>query len=210
MAIEYDRVLTVGAFGGSGYDAANGARSASAMPDSLQFGFDLSALSLFKVLSDSQLPRRDLTEAYRRIGDELLRCFPSAARCSTRDSSIRELIRGLQALLSELQAGGYLASFSIDDTDADETLWQMRSSLSVTRLTVTLTDSATLRAALLLNGSGVSPELVRPLISGYLSACGAQVSESTEFFLDSYRESPFDYRPSQTLLSFTIAPDPST
>ena len=75
MAIEYDRVLTVGAFGGSGYDAANGARSASAMPDSLQFGFDLSALSLFKVLSDSQLPRRDLTEAYRRIGDELLRCF---------------------------------------------------------------------------------------------------------------------------------------
>ena len=101
-------------------------------------------------------------------------------------------------------------SYSIDDSDVDEALWQQRSSLSTTRLTVTLSESATLRAALLLNGRGVTPELTRPLLSSYLSSCGASVTEESEFFLDSYRENPLEYRASEMLLSFTIVPSGSS
>lgn len=205
LAIEYDRVLAVGAFGGTGYDAIDG-RTAASQSNSLQFGFDLSAFAYFSLLADARLPARELSATSRRLGDELLRLFPAAARCTTERSSITALIRGMRALLAELQAGGFIASFSIDDSDADEALWQQRSALSPTKLTVTLTDSATLRAALLLNGRGVSPELTRPLLVSYLTACGARVSEESEYFLDDYRESPLEYRPSQSLLSLVVAP----
>ena len=109
-------------------------------------------------------------------------------------------------LLGDLRAGGFISGFSVDDADADEALWALRSDLSATKVAVTLFDSATLRASLLLNGRGVSPELARPLLVSYLDSCGARVSEATEFFLDDYRESPLDYRPSQTLISFVVAP----
>ena len=83
-----------------------------------------------------------------------------------------------------------------------------RNELSPTRLSLTLTDSASLRAALLLNGrAGASPELAKPLLLAYLRASGVEVSESQEFFLDSvYRSSPLDYKPDQQVLTVTIAP----
>ena len=65
----------------------------------------------------------------------------------------------------------------------------------------------TLRAALLLNGRGVSPEIARPLLTAFAASCGARVVEQAEYFLDDYRESPLEYRASQTLLSYTLAPD---
>lgn len=207
LAIEYDRVNAVGAFGGgTGYDVASfGERTSASLPNTQQFGFDLSALALFSLLGDARKPRSEVADAYRRIGDELLGVFPAAATCADRDSIVA-LVSGMRVLLGQLKTAGYIEGFSLDDSDVDEALWQQRSSLSPTRLSVTLNDSATLRAALLLNGRGVTPELARPLLTAYLARCGAKVTEESEFFLDDYRESPLEYRASQTLLSFTVAP----
>lgn len=208
LAIEYDRVNAVGAFGGgAGYDAAVGARTAASYSESQQqFGFDLSVLALFTVLADAKLGRRESADVSRRIGEELLGVFPPAARCTDRDS-LGTLIASWRALLDELKAAGYIDGYSVDDSDADEALWKQKSSLSPTRLTVTLNDSATLRAALLLNGRGVSPEIARPLLTAFAASCGARVVEQAEYFLDDYRESPLEYRASQTLLSYTLAPE---
>ena len=76
------------------------------------------------------------------------------------------------------------------DSDGDEALWAQKSDLSPTRLTLTLTDTASLRAALLLNGrSGASPELAKPLLLAYLRARGVAIEEVGEFFLDgTYRQ----------------------
>ena len=38
------------------------------------------------------------------------------------------------------------------------------------------------------------------VLSFLRGSCGARVSEVSEFFLDDYRESPLEYRPSQTLM----------
>lgn len=168
--------------------------------------FDLSALALFSVLGDAKLGRREAADVSRRIGEELIAVFPAAARCTDRDS-ITSLIASWRALLDELKAAGYIAGYSVDESDADEALWKQKSSLSPTRLAITLNDSATLRAALLLNGRGVSPEIAQPLLAAVAASCGARVLEQTEYFLDDYRESPLEYRASQTLLSFTLAPE---
>jgi len=203
LGIEYDRVLTVGAFG-TGYDFTNGSIAAR-LPENLQYGFDLSVLAYFSLLADEKPARSEVAAASRRIGDELLAGFPQC-RCAGNSASIGALLGGLRALLSELRTGGFISGFRVDDSDADEALWALRSDLSATKLTITLTDSATLRASLLLSGRGVSPELARPLLVSYLNSCGARVSDASEFFLDDYRESPLDYRPSQTLISFVVAP----
>ena len=121
---------------------------------------------------------------------------------------VAELVGGLRALLGHLRAAGYVSQYAIDDSDVDEVLWSARSSLSPTRLSVTLTDSASLRAALLLNGRpGASPELAKPLLLAYLRGRAVDVTDVNEFFLDSvYRPSPLDYRPNQQILTMTIAP----
>ena len=115
---------------------------------------------------------------------------------------------GMRALLDQLRAAGYVASWSLDDSDADEALWGQRSALSTTRLSVTLNDTASLRAALLLNGrAGSSPELAKPLLCAYLRARGVEVTEASDYFLDSvYRSSPLEYRPNQQILSLTLSP----
>jgi len=213
LAIEYDRALFAGAFSAAGgYDTSLGGASALSQPEALQYGFDLSALALFTLLSEARLPRKELAACYARVGEELLVAVAAATPAPPQQaagsaSSLSDILRGVRALLDALQRGGYLAAYAIDDGDADEGLWQQRSSLSSTRLTVTLTDSAALRAALLLNGRGVSPELARPLLSAFFASRGAEVTEQSDFFLDGeYRENPKEYRPTQQLLSFTIAP----
>jgi hypothetical protein len=158
LSLEYNRVLSSGAFGdGRGYDAAAGIATQSTAS---QFGFDLTLLTLFTQLADARLPRADAAQCSKRLGAQLLSSMqvqtPAAA------PSIGELVVGMRELLGRLQAAGYVRSSVIDESDADEALWKQRSTLSATRLSVTLTDSASLRAALLLNGrDGASPEVSR-------------------------------------------------
>ena len=86
-----------------------------------------------------------------------------SCRCcwdATGTPTLKSLITGMRQLLTALQTNGYLQTYNLDDSDGDEALWAQKSDLSPTRLTLTLTDTASLRAALLLNGrSGASPEL---------------------------------------------------
>lgn len=213
LEIEYVRVLTSGAFG-SGYDTGS---AVSAAPSD-QFGFDLSLLSLFGLLADAQtsgrLRRADVRTCLGGLGATLLAVVPGAGRAAVpaqggaagRQPTLASLIGGMRALLDALQAAGYVRSYAIDDTDADEALWQAGGALSATRLSVTLTDSATLRGALVLDGR-VSPEITRLVLTAYLEARAVEVSEVSELFLDSiYRPNPREYRADQQLLALTIAP----
>ena len=46
-----------------------------------------------------------------------------------------------------------------------------------------------------------------PLFKALLREAGTSVGETQEYFLDDeYRSSPLEYRPSQTILQFTVAP----
>ena len=214
QALEYNRVLLSGAFGdGSGYDAAAAVETATS---SSQFGFDLTLLCLFSILADARVPKAEAAVCAQRLGSRLLAAYgaPPTSVVTTASAPtppIAELIGGMRALLGQLRTAGYVSQFAIDDSDVDEGLWSARSSLSPTRLTVTLTDSASLRAALLLNGRpGASPELAKPLLLAYLRARAVDVTEVNEFFLDSvYRPSPLDYQPNQQILTMTIAPGKS-
>lgn len=209
--LEYDRVLSSGAFGdGRGYDAA-AALSTGASDASSQYGYDLTLFCLFTQLADARLPRAASAECSRRLGDRLLAALPpppSSGKATP--PAIGELVAGLRALLGQLQTAGYVASWTIDDSDVDAALWNGRSALSLTRLTIALNDSASLRAALLLNGrSGASPELAKPLLLAYLRSQAVEVSEVSEYFLDSvYRASPLDYQANQQILTLSVSPLP--
>ena len=213
LSLEYDRVLSSGAFGSGGYDGVV-ARSLSAPSFATQYDFDLTLLTLFSLLADARLGRAEAAEFTRQLGHRLLALVPAPSSAVDRSTPsaapprIGELVGGMRACLDTMQSAGYMASYAIDDSDADEALWAQRSALSATRLSVTLDDSASLRASLLLNGrSGASPDLARPLLMAYLTAAGADVSEASEYFLDgTYRPNPQDYRPEQQVIQMTIAP----
>ena len=213
LSLEYNRVLTSGAFGdGRGYDTAIGVSGGG--PISSQYEFDLALLGLFTLLADARLPRERASECSRLLGDTLLAAAmpsPSAAAAAADAAgtpTLKSLITGMRQLLTALQTNGYLQTYNLDDSDGDEALWAQKSDLSPTRLTLTLTDTASLRAALLLNGrSGASPELAKPLLLAYLRARGVGIEEVGEFFLDgTYRQSPLEYRPNQQILTLTIRP----
>ena len=213
-------MLTGGAFGSGGYDAA--ASVAVSDDSSTQYGFDLTLLSYFTIFADARLARADVAAAQRRLGDALLRLDlldttvgspgPAAAGGATTSaasgSKLSESAAGIRGLLRALRSAGYLEAFTLDDSDVDDGLWAQGSDLSVTRLSITLTDSASLRAALLLNGRlGASPELTKPLIFAYLRRGGATVTEAQEFFIDdTYRSNPLEYRANQQVLSLTLRP----
>jgi hypothetical protein len=200
LNIEYARVLQSGAFG-SGYDSA-------VTPYSMQeqYGFDQALLARFTLLADARVGRDDYAVAAQRLGERLLSSLGSAPPSDP--ERLSSVLSGLRRLLESLVGAGYIAGFSLDDSDADDALWSERSDLSTTRLTVSLRDSASLRAALLLNGRvGSSPELARYMLPAYLREHGAAVVELNEYFLDStYRASPFDYRPSDQVLALTVTP----
>ena len=82
------------------------------------------------------------------------------------------------------------------------------SDLSDTRLTIVLSETASLHAAIVLNGrAGASPELARPLLSALLRRRGAAIVEKDEYFLDdTYRSNPNEYRANQQVLTLTIKP----
>ena len=204
LALEYGRVLSSGAFGTKGYDVG-GFTALRASPTS-QFGFDLSLLALFTLLADARLSRAEVQTCSQRLGDQLLKHMPSMAPVTS--GKLSEVISGIRRLLGSLKASGYTSAFSIDDSDVDDNLWAQRSSLSETRLTITLSDSASLRAALVLNGrAGASPELARPLLMSYLRQAGVEVAETTDYFLDdTYRSNPSDYRPNQQVLTLLVRP----
>ena len=205
-------MLTTGAFGLAGYDAAAAVVTDTSDAAS-QYGFDLGLACLFSLLADARLERSDSAACSQRLGERLLALMPpptdaTAVGRATAPPKLSEILGGMRALLDQLRAAGYVASWSLDDSDADEALWGQRSALSTTRLSVTLNDTASLRAALLLNGrAGSSPELAKPLLCAYLRARGVEVTEASDYFLDSvYRSSPLEYRPNQQILSLTLSP----
>ena len=210
LSMEFDRALSSGAFGSGGYDTAGyvGARKAQAVPTD-QFSLDLSLLALFSVLSDRRLSKAELAAFYARLGDALLKGLPAGTLLrAPAPSTFAGVTNGLRTLLASLKGAGYIREFAIDDSDADEGLWSQQNELSVTRLVITLTDSAALQASLLLNGR-ISPEVTGPLIQAYLRSCGLVVGASTEYFLDdTWRPNPLDYRPSQWVLDLSVRPGP--
>ena len=213
LSLEYNRVLASGAFGdGRGYDAA--AAAATQGDGNSQYGFDPMLASFFSLLADARLPRDQTRACSQQLGVRLLAMLQAqppatGASATAAPPRLAELLGGMRTLLEQLQKVGYVASWSLDDSDADEALWRQRSDLSLTRLSVTLNDSASLRAALLLNGRGAaaSPELAKPMLLAYLRSRGCVVTEVNEYFLDSvYRSSPLEYRPNQQILTLTVAP----
>ncbi len=220
LSLEFDRVLTQGAFGALDYSAMAPGGSVGGTTDALavqqqqrqQYGFDLSLLCYFTLLADARLPRAESRACADRLGMRLLEALaPPTLETSPPAAPpprLSNTLTGCRALLDGLQAAGYLRSYSLDDSEADDKLWSDRSDLSDTRLTITLTESASLRAAVVLNGRpGASPELARPLLTAYLRACGAEVAEAAEYFLDdTYRSNPLEYRANQQVLTLTIRP----
>lgn len=213
VAIEYNRVLSSGAFGIGGYDALEGG-SSGADAVTQQYAFDLTLLTLFSLLADARLPRETNADVARRLGDSLIEVVgppsaasPASAAAASSPKKLSELIDGMRTLLRSLRTAGYVRAFTLDDSDADDALWAQRSELSDTRLTVTLTESASLRAGVVLNGrSGCSPELARPLLIAYLRQRGVLV-ESSEYFLDdTYRSNPQEYRANQQVIELTLKP----
>lgn len=229
LSVEFDRVLTSGAFG-SAYDASSGFTSASVTQ---QYGFDLTLLSLFSVLADARLPRDAASACAASLGAKLLEAvcaYSPSARRATAATTMRvnaadgggggatpasattppratQIVAGMRALLDALRDAGYIAGYTLDDSDVDDGLWAQRNSLSATRLSVSLRDSASLRAAVVLNGRSVSPEVARPLLAAYVTAAGALTADASEYFLDDeYRQNPLEYRPSSQVISLTIAP----
>ena len=154
--------------------------------------------------------RRDARERSRAAAEEATSAVApvhpdKGGRAASDDVALSTLISPLRSF--SLRDAGYVASYTLDDSDVDDGLWAQRNSLSATRLSISLRDSASLRAAVVLNGRSVSPEVARPLLAAYVTAAGAMTADASEYFLDDeYRQNPLEYRPSSQVISLTIAP----
>ena len=211
LAVEYERTLSGGAFGGaSGYEASSSTTRATRIRD--QFDFDLALLAIFSQLSSARPTAERAAAARAALGDRLLaqlapRCVPPLPAACRAGAPLSELCGGLRRLLAALQSAGYLASYKLDDTDVDDALWRRADDLSPTRLVVTLGEPASLGAALQLNGGRVAPGLAAPVLAAYLRSCGARLKTQEEYFIDdTYRPNPLEYRPNAVVLELTVAP----
>lgn len=212
VAVPFNTVLLSGAFGETGIESLGAADAAeSALPQS-QYAYDLTLLSYFALLADARLPRPEVEACAAALGDRLLQSFePSTAAATTSTTArprLSDTLSEMRGLLQALRTVGYLKSFRVDDADADDALWAQNSDLSDTRLTIVLSETASLHAAIVLNGrAGASPELARPLLSALLRRRGAAIVEKDEYFLDdTYRSNPNEYRANQQVLTLTIKP----
>ena len=215
LAIEYERAVLSGAFGPA-YDAsmAGGTRLALGSGAGTAacagggggggvglYDFELSLYALFTLLSEARLPPARQRAWNALLGDRLLAAqlssSPAAQPATVATgsvSSLKQVDAGLEALLLALKQAGYLAGYSVDNSDADEALWAQRSELSTTRYTITLANPASLRAATQLNaasGGRVTPGLAVPLLLAFLRASGVTVLQQSEYFLDDeYKPNP--------------------
>jgi hypothetical protein len=213
LLLEYNKVLSSGAFGTDGYGYADVGENPGGS-DSNQYSFDIALLSYFTCLANARLSPQESEDARLRLGAALLLALPvpslpsAAARAQLGDvPRCSELVRGMRGILASLRDAGYIASFSIEDSDVDDALWQQSSALSATRLTISLRESASLRSAIVLNGRATSPELARPLLTAWLAKQGVTVVQASELFVDStYRPNPLEYRPDEQVLELTIEP----
>ena len=85
LSLEFNRVLSSGAFGDSGgYFAAAALETES--DSASQFGYDLSLLCLFSQLADARLERADAAFS-QRLGDRLLMAVEPSSAAATRESA---------------------------------------------------------------------------------------------------------------------------
>lgn len=230
LAIEYERALVSGAFGpydtsqrGLQLDAGGVCETSGANErDGLgQFDFELTVYCYFTLLGEVRLPPAKLAAWYTLLGDRLLaaaRGLPlssplpaTPAGVGAQPPTLRQLEAGLRSLLELLQRSGYLKGFTLDGTDADEALWAKANDLSLTRYTLTLSDPASLHAALQLNaatGGRVAPGLAVPLLLAYLRAAGVSLAQTPiQYFIDDeYKPNPLEYRPSSLVVEFELSP----
>tara|TARA_B110001452_G_scaffold90352_1_gene74319 strand:- start:92 stop:1111 length:1020 start_codon:yes stop_codon:yes gene_type:complete len=230
LAIEYERAWVSGAFGqydtsqrGLQLNAGGVCETAGADEGGGlgQFDFELSVYCYFTLLGEARLPPAKLAAWYTLLGDRLL----AAARAQPLSPplpatppdmgapppTLRQLEAGLRSLLELLKRAGYLQGFTLDGTDADETLWAKANDLSLTRYALTLSDPATLHAALQLNaatGGRVAPGLAVPLLLAYLRAAGVSLVQTPiQYFIDDeYKPNPLEYRPSSLVVEFELSP----
>lgn len=132
LAIEYDRVLTVGAFGTGDYGLTPASVAGENNNLRNQFSFDLTLCSLFALLADARLSRAESDDCARRLGAELLLLVPTASSLPAPPPAavpsgskaalvpLSTLLAGVRSLLEGLKAVGYVSGWSLDDSDADE------------------------------------------------------------------------------------------
>jgi hypothetical protein len=209
LAIELDRALSSGLFSDGGYSSLEASGAATA-PLTNEFAFDLRLFSLFSLVADGSL-RRDgkRTAFFDELGDRLLAALPPALLPSaSTGAGVVQAAAGCRRLLEHLRAVGYVTGFDFDAEDADDALWAQRSDLSATLLRATLYEPAALRSALLLSqrAGGMSSDLAAPLLAAYLRRASGAVVTCNQYFVDEYRDNPFDYRPSQLILELSLMP----
>ena len=124
LSVEFDRLLSTGAFG-AGFDASFDTATQQPQAPNNQFAFDLSLCSIYAQLTDAHLARPALSAFNARLGAALLEALRprDALRGVGSPKTFGGVSQGVRELLGRLKAAGYVRSFSVDDSDADEVLW---------------------------------------------------------------------------------------
>lgn len=110
--------------GPAGFDAAFSSDANLPQAPNNQFAFDLTLYALYSQLADARLSRADLAAFDGHTGTALLKKFQPGAAVERSAFPFAEVIGGLRSLLDRLKAAGYVRDFVVDDSDADEILWE--------------------------------------------------------------------------------------
>ena len=211
LAVDYERTLSGGAFGGaSGYEASSTTTRATRIRD--QFDFDLALLAIFSQLSSARPTAERAAAARAALGDRLLaqlapRCVPPLPAACRAGAPLSELCGGLRRLLAALQSAGYLASYKLDDTDVDDAAPRRRPEPDAIGR-----DARRARLARRRPAAQRRPRGARPRGAGArrLPALVRRAPQDAEeyFIDDTYRPNPLEYRPNAVVLELTVARSP--
>lgn len=122
LALEFDRVLSAGAFS-DGFDAAFTTAANEPQAQNQQYAFDLTVCTIFSLVADARLSRAARRALDERLGIALLRALAGGTALSKMLPTFGAVSLGVKELLARLERGGYVRSFIVDDSDADEALW---------------------------------------------------------------------------------------
>mmetsp|Transcript_7023 Transcript_7023/g.20758 ORF Transcript_7023/g.20758 Transcript_7023/m.20758 type:complete len:300 (-) Transcript_7023:90-989(-) len=166
-------------------------------PDCLGAGFDFECFYTWTYFRRA-LPTDDLRRRFNaELGSRVARALVPAA--GSRCASVEEAFKLAHLLLDRMAAGGAVGKDTWDQTDL--VVEELSDSFSIL-----LARSAWLDASLKLQ-SGTErffPDFVGSAVGHIFEECGTQTTHIEYYLDDAYRPEPDEYRPTQTLIQFTV------